>query len=131
MLLGVFAGVVGMGLSMVIRLELAMLGHCFYGYSVRKNAEIQFAGKKAAIYTPKNLFIVGAPALRGMADSGQLGFQDAATPIMEGLIDLHHDIMFFLVFIVIFVLYLLSVIIILFRATPVQTRSTSTVTHHT
>lgn len=96
-----------------------------------KNAEVQFAGKKAAIYTSKSLFIIGAPALRGMAESGQLGFQDAATPIMEGLIDLHHDIMFFLVFIVIFVLYLLSAIIILFHATPLQTRSTSTVTHHT
>jgi len=34
----------------------------------------------------------------------QLGFQDPATPVMEGIIDLHHDIVFFLVFIVVFVL---------------------------
>lgn len=37
----------------------------------------------------------------------QLGFQDPATPIMEGIVDLHHDIMFFLVIICVFVLYLL------------------------
>jgi len=27
----------------------------------------------------------------------QFGFQDPATPLMEGIIDLHHDIMFFLI----------------------------------
>ena len=25
----------------------------------------------------------------------QIGFQDPATPIMQGIIDLHHDIIFF------------------------------------
>jgi len=29
------------------------------------------------------------------AEPWQLGFQDAATPMMQGIIDLHHDIMFF------------------------------------
>lgn len=33
----------------------------------------------------------------------QLGFQDAATPVMEGIINLHHDLMFFLVFTFFFV----------------------------
>jgi cytochrome c oxidase subunit 2 len=41
------------------------------------------------------------------ARSGQFGFQDPATPSMEGIIDLHHDLMFFLVIIVIFVLWFL------------------------
>jgi len=27
----------------------------------------------------------------------QLGFQDAATPIMEGIMALHHDVFFFLI----------------------------------
>jgi len=31
-------------------------------------------------------------------------FQDAATPIMEGIINLHHDLMFFITFIFFFVL---------------------------
>ena len=33
----------------------------------------------------------------------QLGFQDPATPIMEGIINLHHDLMFFLCLILTFV----------------------------
>lgn len=41
------------------------------------------------------------------AEPWQLGFQDAATPMMQGIIDLHHDIMFFLVIILIFVLWML------------------------
>jgi cytochrome c oxidase subunit 2 len=37
----------------------------------------------------------------------QFGFQDAATPVMEGIINLHHDLMFFIVFIFFFVLVVL------------------------
>jgi len=33
----------------------------------------------------------------------QLGFQDATTPMMQGIIDLHHDIFFFLILILVFV----------------------------
>lgn len=42
------------------------------------------------------------------AEPWQLGFQDAATPMMQGIIDLHHDIMFFLIIIIIFVLWMLA-----------------------
>lgn len=38
----------------------------------------------------------------------QLGFQDPATPIMQGIIDLHHDISFFLFSIVVFVGWMLA-----------------------
>ena len=38
----------------------------------------------------------------------QVLFQDPATPVMEGIIEFHHDVMFLLVFIVFFVLYMLS-----------------------
>jgi len=41
------------------------------------------------------------------AEPWQLGFQDAATPMMQGIIDLHHDIIFFLVIILIFVSWML------------------------
>ena len=34
-------------------------------------------------------------------------FQDPASPVMEGIVEFHHDIMFVLVFIVFFVLYML------------------------
>lgn len=40
-------------------------------------------------------------------ESWQLGFQDPATPIMEGIINLHHDLMFFLCVILIFVSWIL------------------------
>jgi cytochrome c oxidase subunit 2 len=35
-----------------------------------------------------------------------LGFQDSATPIMEGIVDLHNHIMFYLTIILLFVLYM-------------------------
>ena len=41
----------------------------------------------------------------------QINFQDPASPLMEGIIELHHDIMFFLITIVIFVLWILCRII--------------------
>lgn len=37
----------------------------------------------------------------------QVGFQDPATPIMEGIINLHHDLMFFICVISIFVTWML------------------------
>ena len=37
-----------------------------------------------------------------------MGFQDPATPVMQGIIDLHHDIMFFMFVILVFVLWMLS-----------------------
>jgi cytochrome c oxidase subunit 2 len=50
------------------------------------------------------------------AQPWQYGFQDPASPIMEGIIDLHHDIMFFLTIICIFVLYMLMRTLFLFLA---------------
>ncbi len=35
--------------------------------------------------------------------SGQLNFQTPATEIMEKIVDLHHDLMFFIIVIVVFV----------------------------
>jgi len=47
-------------------------------------------------------------------ESWQMLFQDPATPIMEKIIDLHHDILFFLIIVVVFVLWILVRIIALF-----------------
>src|ERR1044072_4094179 len=47
------------------------------------------------------LFLTIAPC--DAAEPWQLGFQDAATPMMQGIIDLHHDIFFFLILILVFV----------------------------
>lgn len=41
-------------------------------------------------------------------EAWQIGFQDPGTPIMQGIIDLHHDICFFLLVILVFVLWVLA-----------------------
>jgi len=46
----------------------------------------------------------------------QLGFQDPATPIMEGIISFHHDLMFVLIIIGIFVMWILFRIFVLFNS---------------
>jgi len=45
-------------------------------------------------------------SLQDAAEFWQVGFQDPATPVMEGIINFHHDLMFYLVVIVFFVLWL-------------------------
>jgi cytochrome c oxidase subunit 2 len=35
-------------------------------------------------------------------------FQDSATPVMEGIVNLHHDLMFFITFILFFVLVVMA-----------------------
>lgn len=56
------------------------------------------------------LALIGLPAHH----SNVASFQIPATPIMEGIVDLHNDIMFFLTFIIVFVLYLLIVCVVKF-----------------
>lgn len=43
-----------------------------------------------------------------VAENWQIGLQDPATPVMEGIINFHHDLMFFLVGIVVFVCWVLA-----------------------
>jgi cytochrome c oxidase subunit 1 len=50
----------------------------------------------------KSLFIF---SFSDTAKNWQFGFQDPATSIMEGIIDLHHDVMYFLVWVVVAVLW--------------------------
>lgn len=56
-------------------------------------------------------FVSNSVSLHAFADAPeawQIGFQDPATPIMQGIIDLHHDICFFLLVILVFVLWVLA-----------------------
>jgi len=64
----------------------------------------------------KNIFFFSLLAFIGYPThhSKFVAFQTPITPIMEGIVDLHHDIMFFLTFIIIFVLYLLVVSMFIF-----------------
>ena len=54
------------------------------------------------------LSFVPLVALTDAPEAWQIGFQDPATPIMQGIIDLHHDIMFFMVVILVFVLWMIT-----------------------
>ena len=47
-------------------------------------------------------------SLADAPENWQIGFQDPATPIMQGIIDLHHDIFFFMLVILVFVIWMLA-----------------------
>ena len=47
-------------------------------------------------------------SLADAPENWQIGFQDPATPIMQGIIDLHHDIFFFMIVILVFVMWMLE-----------------------
>jgi cytochrome c oxidase subunit 1 len=66
----------------------------------------------------------------GAAKKWQMNFQDPASPVMEKIIDLHHDIQFFLIIIVITVLWLLLRAIFLFNENNLDTIRYS-FDHHT
>jgi cytochrome c oxidase subunit 2 len=54
------------------------------------------------------LFLIPKWAFTDAPEAWQIGFQDPATPVMEGIIDLHHDICFFMLVIAVFVLWMLT-----------------------
>ena len=54
-----------------------------------------------------SIFSSSQLVLAEAAENYQIGFQDPATPVMQGLIDLHHDIFSFLVFVLLFVVWML------------------------
>nr|YP_009317489.1 cytochrome c oxidase subunit 2 [Gelidium galapagense]AOX48941.1 cytochrome c oxidase subunit 2 [Gelidium galapagense] len=54
------------------------------------------------------LILLPSKSLSDAAENWQLGFQDSATPIMEGIVNLHHDLMFFICVISIFVTWMLG-----------------------
>lgn len=60
-------------------------------------------------------FINNKITLCDVVEQWQIGFQDSATPVMEGIINFHHDLMYFLIIITIFVCWLLFRIISLFN----------------
>jgi len=61
----------------------------------------------------------------------QTSFQDAATPIMEGIINLHHDLMFFITFILFFVLVVLLRTLTFFASDSKDADSGKNVVHGT
>ena len=66
-----------------------------------------YSTKFLLIFITFNNFFLPLIVHCDVAENWQLGFQDPATPIMEGIINLHHDLMFFLCVISIFVTWML------------------------
>lgn len=64
-----------------------------------------------------NYLFAGLFSLCDFARPWQIGFQDPATPVAEGIVDLHHDITFFLCIVRIFVSYMLARTVFLFQST--------------
>lgn len=52
--------------------------------------------------------LLGTPIYCDSATPWQINFQDSASPIMEGIVNLHHDIFFFLILIFTIVFWLFS-----------------------
>ena len=54
------------------------------------------------------LFLTPVCVWQDAPEAWQIGFQDPATPTMQGIVDLHHDICFFMSVILVFVLWMLG-----------------------
>lgn len=52
--------------------------------------------------------VLPSKAYQDAPEAWQMGFQDPATPVMQGIIDLHHDISFFLLIVLVFVIWMLA-----------------------
>jgi cytochrome c oxidase subunit 2 len=61
----------------------------------------------------------------------QIYFQDPATPVMEGIINLHHDLMFFITFIFFFVLIVLGRTLYFYTDNSVSSLESRSVVHGT
>lgn len=87
--------------------------------------------QKPVMFLSKNFKGISAvysqPVARDAPLPWQITFQDPATPGMEGVIDLHHEIMFYITIVVVFILWVLVRTVILFNSPKPVLPS---VTHH-
>ena len=64
-------------------------------------------------------------------EAWQVGFQDPATPVMEGLVVFHNDLMYFIIFISIFIFYFIGRIVFIFKQTELSPGPALNKTHDT
>jgi len=67
------------------------------GSTDRESGRLNYTKNVNKTFALGSLFLLDSPR------SWQVNFQDPATKIMEDIIDLHHDIMFYLILICVFV----------------------------
>jgi cytochrome c oxidase subunit 1 len=105
-------------------------------HKLNKNNSWKHYPDKAELKVPSSSWSVGFLSVSSSLmefdapDKWQMNFQDPATPVMEKIIDLHHDIQFFLIIIVVAVLWMLLRIVWLFNETNTDTIRFS-FDHHT
>jgi len=85
-------------------------------------------GSEDYSFNAKRLYLVSLLA-EVFPQKGQMTFQEPSTKIMEAIIDLHHDVMFFLIVIGIFVLGMIFTIVRYFGVSNSSTVR-SNFTHH-
>jgi cytochrome c oxidase subunit 2 len=71
-----------------------------------------------------------AIALFDSSTPWQISFQDPATPVMEGIINLHHDLMFFITFIFFFVLVVMARTLYYFNGIVTDSQNSSSYSRH-
>lgn len=85
----------------------------------------------------KNFFIFYLNNIHGLsqpyvlAESWQMGFQDASSTSIESIINFHNDLISILIFITCFVLFILVRTVILFHDQNSNNQNTAQITHHT
>jgi cytochrome c oxidase subunit 1 len=82
---------------------------CFQEYDWRLLKELINLEKRGVFNKPSSH--------NDIPESWQMTFQDSATPMSEGIVDLHHDIMFFIVLISVFVFWMIFITVYKFRLT--------------
>jgi cytochrome c oxidase subunit 1 len=82
---------------------------CYLFLTYRISAQVKTSVFPTTIST---LFLQGySGGYLDVANNWQFGFQDPASAIMEGIVDLHHDIMFFIIWIVVTVIWVMISIV--------------------
>ena len=67
------------------------------------------------LFLPTNFFTASSFVCLDAAEPWQFGFQSAATPIMEGIINLHNDLMAILIFLLFYVILTFMIILYFFN----------------
>lgn len=78
-----------------------------------------------------SMFFFASSVFSDAPEPWQLGFQDPASPVMQGIVDFHHDVFCFLLFILGFVMWMLGRTLWLFRANEAGAESQpAKIVHH-
>lgn len=100
---------------------ISVVASVFFVYLVINMFTVQFRSSKRNTWRAYATRLASFGLILDAPTAWQFGFQTPATAIMEKLVDLHNDLMFFLVAVIVFVSWVLARIIILFNVKNKQT----------